>query len=275
MDKELILKLKDCKTELIYIVTNENVDILTNLHKLIANRKIKLQHVKEIVESIKKGTYIPPIIVSSDIQTVIDGHHRIEAALLCAQLNIPFSMKLIFEKNVDAVDACITMNNTQKSWNPSDRLHSYCTQKLGSYLTFRKFMDDNPKYFVLKSKYNITSALVLINSCVSVDKSKKPMAPSKYERAFKHGKLVCTEEMVQNCQETFEELKTISSILNDNMAPFKRYRIKAWVDAKNVMNISSTDFMAKLVKYVKKNKWEDPAEYGWFERYLQIAAGIK
>ena len=245
----LVNKLKQLPIEPTYVVTEKNADILNGLHLLETNREIKPNKVNDLVKAIQEGLFIPPIIVSAGTFTVIEGAHR--------------------TSDVEATETCMLINNTQKSWKANDRLISYVKQKKSSYIILKSFMEKHSKYFMKGTMYNVTAALALLS----------PLSSNNAEAAFRDGTLVITEEMVKKAMPTLNQLKLIGEILGArrgtgeaDLSPFRRYRIKDWIRARDIMNISVDQFMNRLKRRVDSGRWEEPSEKNWFNSYIEVAS---
>lgn len=269
MELSLINKLKQLPIEPTYVVTEKNADILNGLHLLETNREIKPNKVDDLVKAIQEGLFIPPIIVSAGTFTVIEGAHRTSAYRECLRRGIPFTMKLYLVKDVEATETCMLINNTQKSWKANDRLISYVKQKKSSYIILKSFMETHSKYFMKGTMYNVTAALALLS----------PLSSNNAEAAFRDGTLVITAEMVEKAMPTLNQLKLIGEILGArrgtgeaDLSPFRRYRIKDWIRARDIMNISVDQFMNRLKRRVDSGRWEEPSEKNWFNSYIEVAS---
>lgn len=56
------------------------------------------------------------------------------------------------------------------------------------------------------------------------------------------------------------------------LSPFRRYRIKDWIQARDIMNISVDQFMNRLKRRVDSGRWEEPSEKNWFNSYIEVAS---
>lgn len=57
-----------------------------------------------------------------------------------------------------------------------------------------------------------------------------------------------------------------------DLSPFRRYRIKDWIRARDIMNISVDQFMNRLKRRVDSGRWEEPSEKNWFNSYIEVAS---
>lgn len=106
-----------------------------------------------------------------------------------------------------------------------------------------------------------------------------PLSSNNAEAAFRDGTLVITEEMVKKAMPTLNQLKLIGEILGarrgtgeTDLSPFRRYRIKDWIRARDIMNISVDQFMNRLKRRVDSGRWEEPSEKNWFNSYIEVAS---
>ena len=70
--------------------------------------------------------------------------------------------------------------------------------------------------------------------------------------------MVITAEMVEKAMPTLNQLKLIGEILGArrgtgeaDLSPFRRYRIKDWIRARDIMNISVDQFMNRFNSYIE------------------------
>ena len=85
------------------------------------NRNVDLQHVQQLVNELKAGhKFLQPIVVNEKLE-IIDGQHRLKAM---EELKRP--VEYIVRPGTGKADV-ISMNNTQKSWNPVAWIQSYAT----------------------------------------------------------------------------------------------------------------------------------------------------
>lgn len=138
-----------------------------------------------------------------------------------------------------------------------------------SLCLLKSFMEKHSKYFMKGTMYNVTAALALLS----------PLSSNNAEAAFRDGTLVITEEMVKKAMPTLNQLKLIGEILGArrgtgeaDLSPFRRYRIKDWIRARDIMNISVDQFMNRLKRRVDSGKWEEPSEKNWFNSYIEVAS---
>lgn len=138
-----------------------------------------------------------------------------------------------------------------------------------SYIILKSFMEKHSKYFMKGTMYNVTAALALLS----------PLSSNNAEAAFRDGTLVITEEMVKKAMPTLNQLKLIGEILGArrgtgeaDLSPFRRYRIKDWIRARDIMNISVDQFMNRLKRRVDSGRWEEPSEKNWFNSYIEVAS---
>lgn len=85
--------------------------------------------------------------------------------------------------------------------------------------------------------------------------------------------------MVKKAMPTLNQLKLIGEILGArrgtgeaDLSPFRRYRIKDWIRARDIMNISVDQFMNRLKRRVDSGRWEEPSEKNWFNSYIEVAS---
>lgn len=265
---EFAKAIKNVECEKIFILTNENADIINALRLLPGNRSIKQERVNQIAQAFKNGEFIPPIIVSVPSREITEGNHRYMAALKCLKEEIPFTLRVYLYKDENALDTARVINNTQKRWSANDRLQSYVYEGRESYIELKKFMDQFPDFFKKgkgsNSEYRITPALCLL----SQGRTSSSMASSFYT-----GKLVIKQYHVDKANQYCSELIAISEILGST-ACFDRYNTSGWIKARERLGMSIPQFFVLLKK--KAKSWTAPKDTAkaWFDMYLSIAGGF-
>lgn len=244
-------------TENVYVLTEENVNIVKELRLLPGNRPLKEKKVEALVTAFKNNEYIPPILVALPYRFVTEGNHRLAAALKCIERGIPFVLRVYMYKDDNSLETARLINNTQDRWKANDRLNSYVFEKRESYLRFKKFMDEYPHIFKSANTYSVQA--------LARGRKRQSM-----QIAFNTGKLVITEEDIKHGKELMEELLLISEILK-SISVFVRDHSTAWDKARDRLGISFNQFVVKLRK--KASSWEEPKDSieAWFTMYLRIA----
>lgn len=260
--------IKDAKSEKVFILTNENADIINALHLLPGNRSIKQERVNKIAQAFKNGEFIPPIIVSVPSREITEGNHRYMAALKCLKEGIPFTLRVYLYKDENALDTARVINNTQKRWTANDRLRSYVYEGRNAYVELKKFMDQFPEFFKkgkeVTSEYRIVTALCLLSYGRTM---------TSMESSFYNGKLVIKKQHIDKANQFYSELIAISEILGST-ACFDRYNSFGWIRARERLGMSIPQFLNILKK--KAKSWTAPKDTAkaWFDMYLSIAGGF-
>lgn len=215
-------------TENVYVLTEENINIVKELRLLPGNRPLKEKKVEALVTAFKNNEYIPPILVALPYRFVTEGNHRLAAALKCIERGIPFVLRVYMYKDDNSLETARLINNTQDRWKANDRLNSYVFEKRESYLRFKKFMDEYPHIFKSANTYSVQAGL-----CILARGRKR----QSMQIAFNTGKLVITEEDIEHGKELMEELLLISEIL-ESTSVFVRDHSTAWDKARDRLGIS-------------------------------------
>lgn len=256
--------IKNVQTEHVYILTNEDEELLKSFSPLPGNRPINKKRIQGIKEAFKKGEFIPPIIVSVPHRFITEGNHRYKAAIECLEEGIPFKLLVYLYKDQKALETARTINNTQKRWSANDRLNSYCFENKSSYINLKKFMDEYPEQFKRDTTYSISSALCIL----AMDRSRGSM-----ESAFYSGNLCVKEKHIEFAETIMPELLLISEILG-TQAVFARDHSTGWVKARTRLGVPFAEFIKRLKQ--KKGKWVQPKDSAkaWFDMYISIAGGF-
>lgn len=100
---------------------------------LDGNRTVNKLHVNRLKESFKTAYLLSPILINQ-LNQIIDGQHRFEAA---KSLGLPVNYIICNDYGLKEVQI---LNTNMKNWKKEDYLHAYCDLKHPEYLKFRNFM---------------------------------------------------------------------------------------------------------------------------------------
>lgn len=70
----------------------------------------------------------------------------------------------------------------------------------------------------------------------------------------------------------YQVIEGLKKVEEADLSPFRRYRIKDWIRARDIMNISVDQFMNRLKRRVDSGRWEEPSEKNWFNSYIEVAS---
>ena len=104
------------------------------------NREIKDErHVRNIMNAMMNGEFIPPIIVDVRTKLVIDGQHWYTAALNLWKQKIGYQLLVIEAEFDNPLLAAIKYNNRAKNWRTSTFVNAYITDGRESYKLLKEF----------------------------------------------------------------------------------------------------------------------------------------
>lgn len=139
--------------EEVYYTRNYSV-----LKKLLGNREVKPQRIKNMIESINQHGYINvPIIVNEKLE-IIEGQTRAEAL---EELGMEIPYKII--PNL-GIKECRALNQYQKKWTIDDYVSSLCARKNNNYINYRNLYNEYP---------NNRNLLLAIGRYQTIDNIKK------------------------------------------------------------------------------------------------------
>jgi hypothetical protein len=105
------------------------------------NRVIDNNHVKRLSQKMKeKGWLSSSLVTINGSGDVIDGQHRVKAAIL---VKCPIRYKVTRGAGSDEMTE---MNTLQKNWSPFDHLHKYVTRGNENYIKFNDFVKEFPMF---------------------------------------------------------------------------------------------------------------------------------
>lgn len=256
--KDFLNSLKEVKTEKMFLFTEKNIKLLEFLSFLVGNREVLSEKVRSCALRMASGQFMPPVIIALPSYQTPDGNHRIAAALLNAQSNQPFTLRVIFVEEPHPLNLARVINNNQKAWKPTEYLNSFCTESNNNYLLLRNWLSDRPQFRDGKF-YQIKAAMQLIKGGFT----------KGAETAFKEGFLELTNEELNEIEPIYRELCDISRILGDNKC-FKRDAVLGWRAAREVIKPPFHKYIALLEE--RKNNWlccEDTKK-AWSSAYMGI-----
>jgi len=130
---------------------------LSIFKQIIGNRPPNPQHIRRLCQSIKdNGILQNPIIVNEEMD-VIDGQHRLMAAIECSA---PIYYIIVKGYNLNEVQI---LNLNQKNWTSKDFMHGYAEMGIEPYIKLKDFYNTN-KVFSLTDCIRLCSNTVGINS---------------------------------------------------------------------------------------------------------------
>lgn len=255
---------KNCESQPLYFLTEKNAELIELLHQLHGNRPVKEDRVRSLVNAIREGVYIPPILVAVPSRQVIEGNHRLAAMHKCLEQNIPFKIGMITCKDLDALETARVINNTQVRWTANNRLHSYCVEGKRSFLQLRDFMDSRTEYLKSGNNYKIISTLSLFVTS-------RPLR--SLQQSFYKGTLSLKKEDFDKAELVYNELKIIQTIL-PTLNVFGDDAIVGWVKARQTLKISTDEFFRKLKKKARTLEQPKRSTVAWFDLFSHVAIGL-
>ena len=161
-------------------------------NKLDGNRKLDLNNVKNISESIKKNGYkkSQPITIDKDLN-IIDGQHRKSS---CENLGIkvPF---VIETEHEDSLKLTQDLNSNQKNWKITDYINSYADRGFNDYIRFNDFIKNE----------EISSSLLIWMLYHSRN--------GVVQASIKKGELVCTEEQLYDIKQVLQKARELRAVI--------------------------------------------------------------
>lgn len=143
----------------------------SSLKKLLGNREVKNQRIKNMVESISQYGYINvPVIVNEKLE-IIEGQTR---ALALEELGMEIPYKII--PNL-GIKECRALNQYQKKWSIDDYVNSLCARKNNNYINYRSL------YNQYQNNRNVLLAIGRYQTIDNIRKGNLIVSNSDYEKA--------------------------------------------------------------------------------------------
>tara|TARA_R100001369_G_scaffold32124_1_gene56753 strand:+ start:1771 stop:2547 length:777 start_codon:yes stop_codon:yes gene_type:complete len=167
-------------------------ELYYKLERIYGNRTIVDNDVLNIKKSIERNNllHLQPIIIQilEDTFKIIDGQHRLEAALL---LGIPFHIIVDTSSNILNL---ITLNTHQRKWELPDFLNFWCSRKETSYVynMYKQYKKEN-----------------LVSNSVLIAIFNKSVEYAKASWEFKDGKLRYDSFNQEHIKDTLIKIKRV------------------------------------------------------------------
>lgn len=139
------------------------------------NRPINENNLLRIIDSMKRK-YLFTVITVTENYEVIDGQHRLKAAMA---LGLPVNYKVEPGYDIDDIHA---YNTSQKNWNKLQYLDSYCKKGLKAYMEVSDFMKTFPDF-------GIQASLKILLSSNIWGRTQMINGKKIYAKDFENGKL--------------------------------------------------------------------------------------
>lgn len=221
-------------------VKNVYADVNEEFYFIEGNREIKDErHVRNIMNAMMNGEFIPPIIVDIRTKLVIDGQHRYTAALNLWKQKIGYQLLVIEAEFDNPLLAAIKYNNRAKNWRTSTFVNAYITDGRESYKLLKEFCLHH-KLLHLGEICKYSSAILLLGHRYNTT-------------VVQNGTLVVTMEQCTQAEDVYAELETMREVIAPVM---QSHVITAWIAIrKNILAHKSMDEYMDLLR----NKFVAPA----------------
>ncbi len=215
-------------------VINEKFNFIEGNREVIDER-----HIRNIMNSMMEGNFIPPITVDTNTKLIVDGQHRYAAAMNLWKQGIAYPLSVIFAHFDNPLLAAITYNNRSKNWRTSTFVNAYIADNRNSYILLKKFCKDH-RFLTTGEKYKYSSAIMILTS--------------NYKTAVvQAGTLVVTPEQCLQGSTIYNELESMLPIIP---IALQKHVIGAWLQIRNEV-LGKVTFAQYLT--ILENKFVSPA----------------
>lgn len=247
--------LKNNPVELVYSI---NANIFTFIS---GNRQVKdVKHVDSITAAMKRGDFIPPIIVDESTGTIIDGQHRYQAACNLWKKGIEYNLLVMYVDYPNPLLAAIKYNNNSKKWSIENYVNAYIADGNHSYSLLKKFCESHDLlHSGIKNCYKAAFQILTgMSSSTCISK----------------GTLVITEDQYVKAEETYSQLKLMTEATKCSQV-IARTNILAWLEVREFIlsKMVLDKYITLLKKYFVCPNSEKREE--WVKTYLEIASKVK
>lgn len=233
-----------------FVVVNEKFNYIEG------NREVSDEkHVRNIMNAMMNGDFIPPIIVDRSTRYIVDGQHRNAAANCLWKQGIPYELPVIFHDFDNPLLAAILYNNKSKEWRTASYVKAFMADNRKSYILLQNFCETHP---LLRTgdKFKYSTAVLLLTHGYDSD-------------VLKNGSLVITQEQCVEAEQVYQEMIHLYELV-----PVIRQRpvLTAWIKCRTTI-LRHMSFMDYLK--VMEQKFVAPASYRvseWIYAFTKILA---
>ena len=235
------------------------VDFVYEINKPIfgfveGNRPLNMEHVREIKRAMKLGAFVPPIIIDSATDEIVDGQHRYQAACELWSEGIEYTILAIYHNYGNTLDAAIVYNNKSRGWKTVDYVRAYIAQGNTSYILLQRFCETH-ELLMCKTgcQYRAASEIITGNG-----------------KNLVNGLLKINEELLVQAEIIYRELALMVKATKCGFI-VKRGNVLAWMEARTIIlqSMSFEEYLDKLSKYFSVPFSDKKAD--WVNEYVRIA----
>lgn len=230
---------------------------------IAGNRPQNDSHVANIEAAMRRGDFIPPIIVDEHTLSVIDGQHRYLAACNIWKKGGSYELSVMLVPFSNPLLAAINYNNSSKRWTMDNYVNAYIADNRQSYFLLKRFCETHKllisKNITQRLQYKAAAQLLTHDGCST---------------CLRKGTLVVTEQQCEEAEITYHQLEMMINTTNC-ISLISRDHVLAWIETKDF--ILSRIKMDKFLKALKKYfviPVSDTKE-AWIAMYLEIASKVK
>lgn len=233
-----------------YVVVNEKFNFVEG------NREVAdIKHVRDIMNSMANGEFIPPIIVDKTTRIIVDGQHRYTAASNLWKEGIEYELPVIFANFNNSLLEAIRYNNTSKEWRTASYVKAYIADGRESYILLQRFCESHP-LIGCGNKFKYSTALVLLTH-------------THKSNAVKNGTLVVTQDQCDKAEAVYQEMASLYELMP---AILQKTILSAWINCRTTIlaEMSFQEYLKLL-----KTKFVAPAAFRtseWENAFVKILA---
>jgi hypothetical protein len=220
-----------------------------------------VKHISNIEESMKRGDFIPPILVDEKTLTIIDGQHRYLAACNIWKKGGNYDLNIILDNFDNPLLAAINYNGSSKKWNTEDYIDAYIEDGRKSFELLKTFCDTHSLFKNSnQGRVNYKGAAQMLTGLVC-------------DRTIPKGTLTITEEQISDGEITYQQLKTLVEATGCKSL-VSRSHVLAWIETRDYIL-----YKMPLQKFVTlmKNYFVAPvisSKKEWVTEYLRVASKL-
>lgn len=167
------------KDTVIYLTKEDNItfgdrneDPNVTIGKTLGNRIIDMARCESIRKAMERGEPMPPILVNSKSANLIEGQHRLMAAMLLWAKGINYKLLVVCMEIDDEARFAKNLNSKQKPWSNREYINYNAIHEIPGY----KDLDDFIEWMKEQDGKDHTGiAMTLFNSSLQKVKDEKPL----------------------------------------------------------------------------------------------------
>jgi hypothetical protein len=232
------------------------------LNFVAGNRLVEdYEHIATIEESMKRGDFIPPVLVDEATLSIVEGQHRYHAACNIWRKGGNYQLNIMLGNFPNPLLSAIHYNRSSKKWTTDNYVKAYITDGRKSYELLHQFVHEHPLF--------ISNAFGVDN--INYIGAAQMLTGSPCQGIIPRGTLTITEQQYEEGEQTYNQLKTLVQA-TECKALMAGTHILAWLETRNYIlsKMPFEKFVSLMNKYFVAPSVR--SKKTWIAEYLRVAS---